>query len=39
MRWRLRASFQGGKDRRELYLYSDMSAQERHDAFYREVYE
>ena len=33
------SSFQGGKDRRELYLYSDMSAQERHDAFYREVYE
>ena len=33
------SSFQGGKDRRELYLYSDMSQQERHDAFYREVYE
>jgi len=32
-------SFQGGEDRRELYLYSDMSAQERHDAFHREVYE
>lgn len=33
------SSFQGGKDRRELYLYSDMSAQEMHDAFHREVYE
>ena len=33
------SSFQGGKDRRELYLYSDMSAQEMHEAFYREVYE
>ena len=33
------SSFQGGKDRRELYLYSDMSQQEMHDAFYREVYE
>lgn len=33
------SSFQGGKDRRELYLYSDMSEKERYDAFYREVYE
>lgn len=33
------SSFQGGKDRRELYLYSDMTAQEMHDAFHREVYE
>lgn len=33
------SSFQGGTDRRELYLYSDMSAQEMHDAFHREVYE
>lgn len=33
------SSFQGGKDRCELYLYSDMSAQEMHDAFHREVYE
>lgn len=32
-------SFQGGDDRRELYLYSDMSKQERIDAFRREVYE
>jgi len=33
------SSFQGGKDRRELYLGSDMSAQEMHAAFHREVYE
>lgn len=33
------SSFQGGKDRRELYLYSDMTQQQMHDAFYREVYE
>ena len=33
------SSFQGGKDRRELYLYSDMSVQAMHDAFYAEVYE
>lgn len=33
------SSFQGGKDRRELYLYSDMGAQEMHDAFHAEVYE
>jgi len=33
------SSFQGGKDRRELYLYGDMGAQEMHDAFHREVYE
>ena len=33
------SSFQGGKDRRELYLYSDMSVKEMHDAFYAEVYE
>ena len=32
-------SFQGGDDRRELYLYSDMGKQERIDAFRREVYE
>ena len=32
-------SFQGGDDRRELYLYSDMSAQQMRDALYREVYE
>ena len=33
------SSFQGGQDRRELYLYSDMSVQAMHDAFYAEVYE
>ncbi|MBQ7885560.1 MAG: LCP family protein [Clostridia bacterium] len=33
------SSFQGGSDRRELYLYSDMSQQEMRDAFRREVYE
>ncbi|MBR5301418.1 MAG: LCP family protein [Clostridia bacterium] len=33
------SSFQGGQDRRELYLYSGMTAQEMHDAFHREVYE
>ena len=32
-------SFQGGDDRRELYLYSDMSAQQMSEALYREVYE
>jgi len=32
-------SFQGGDDRRELYLYSSMSVEERRDAFRREVYE
>lgn len=32
-------SFQGGDDRRELYLYSDMSAQQMRGALYREVYE
>ena len=33
------SSFQGGQDRRELFLYRDMSVQEMHDAFYAEVYE
>ena len=33
------SSFQGGSDRRELYLYSDMDMQAMHDAFYAEVYE
>ncbi|MBQ2990054.1 MAG: LCP family protein [Clostridia bacterium] len=33
------SSFQGGDDRRELYLYSDMSAEEMKAAFYKEVYE
>ena len=33
------SSFQGGKDRRELFLYSDMDMQAMRDAFYAEVYE
>lgn len=33
------SSFQGGDDRRELFLYSDMTAEEMKEAFHREVYE
>ncbi|MBE5798512.1 MAG: LytR family transcriptional regulator [Clostridiales bacterium] len=33
------SSFQGGDDRRELFLFSDMSADEMRESFHREVYE
>lgn len=33
------SSFRGGSDRRELLLSSDMTAQQMHDSFFREVYE
>ena len=33
------SSFQGGDDRRELFLYSDMTAEQMKEAFHREVYE
>ena len=33
------SSFQGGDDRRELFLFSDMSAEEMRESFHREVYE
>ena len=33
------SSFQGGDDRRELFLYENMSAEEMRAAFNREVYE
>ena len=33
------SSFQGGDDRRELFLYENMSAEEMRAAFHREVYE